>query len=85
VRTCDDIYEVGLQRVVDGIREAAEESPAQPHSDFRKGFREVRDSVNNVFERLGKLVAEAWTLCIVPFSGQHHVRSRLRAEADIHS
>ena len=85
MKTGDDIDKISIQAVVDGIREAMEESPTKPHSDFREGLWDVGDQLNDVFQPLHKLVAKAWTLRVVPFSGQHYVRSRLRTEADRHS
>ncbi|MFC1661135.1 hypothetical protein ACFL3S_06735 [Gemmatimonadota bacterium] len=85
MKTGNDADKISLQAVVDGLRETTEESPARPQSDLREGFREIGDWLNHVFEPQYKLVAQAWALRVVPFSGQHHVRSRFRAEADLHS
>ena len=84
MKTRDHIDGLGVLAVVDGVWEAPEESSAKPYGDLRKRVGKVRDQVEDTFQSLDELITKAWTLGVVPFLGQHHVRRRLRPEADDH-
>ena len=73
MKTCDDIDKIAVQAVVDSIRNTAEEGSSETYRDLWECLREIRNEVHDLFERLDKVFAEARTLRIVPFSGQHNV------------
>ena len=53
----DDIYDLALEAVVEGVGKATEQGPSQPHSDLRKGLREFGDEVNDAFEGPHEVIA----------------------------
>ena len=81
----DHVDDLGVLAVVDGKRETGEKGSAHSDGNLRESSWQVRDQINDPFERLDKLIAEARMLRIIPFPRQQYVRSRLRAEADGHS
>ena len=56
-----------------------------PHRDLGERLRKVGDKADDMLQRLNEIVAQSGSLHIVPFPGRDHVRSRLRAEADLHA
>jgi hypothetical protein len=70
VEASDHVDDVGVQAVVDGIRETVKKGSAHSNGNLRESLRQARDQVNDLFKRLDELVAEARTLRVIPFPRQ---------------
>jgi hypothetical protein len=69
VEASDHVDEARFPVVIHSIRESTEEGSPKSHGNLGKGPRQFRDQGDDLLECLDELVAEAWSLGIVPLPG----------------